>query len=578
MQHLSATDSKVRVLTSALKNSESGSVTKSVKFNSSRYSRVICEDQFIDNEEKIPEPEAKKLFNEMDDDDLGNKPPVLNVNNENTEVDGESEPIENELASEEMSVDQENQVDSETEVNGQEITSSDATPEKQTEERRLSTHVFQVGATTPPSQVKPLSFIMQASKELIKAEKEAEKAASLPGKEDRHARSAPKRSPMKKTLKFDVSDDDSIEFDKEEQNNSIGVASPAEEQKEEVKSNTFDSHDENTGLNNQNKNESRESIGVADEVNEIPSAGLDQVDSNIPRIEVMDEGTSYEEKSAGSEAEKSVEKSPMFQFCNPISIVNNELENTSGNSSVIERIGSEIQLEKPKVFDISNREQADTIRIVPCSTEVERKEADIPEVCSSDKEVGMESASAGIEQSDQVTQTAEATTTANEPEVNEEAFNEVEEQVDEMSEQTAETVSCYSVSEIVLKDPETQSIIIESTCNIEDQDDKASVSEDASSLINTITSSNLVISVSSNNDYSSGNVILIDSSSMTTDSHSKRNDDDTNNDITNTSFDLNMSSVSARDRSLTPKAEEESKVFRIIGIVRLQRIIKTIKF
>ena len=224
------------------------------------------------------------------------------------------------------------------------------------------------------------------------------------------------------------------------------------------------------------------------------------------------------------------------------------------------------------MFDISNREQADTIRIVPCSTEVERKEADIPEVCSSDTEVGMESASAGIEQSDQVTQTAEATTTANEPEVNEEASNEVEEQVDEMSEQTADTVSCYSVSEIVLKDPESQSIIIESTCNIEDQDDKASVSEEASSLINTITSSNLVISVSSNNDYSSGNVILIDSSSMTTDSHSKRNDDDTNNDITNTSFDLNMSSVSARDRSLTPKAEEESKVFRIIRVVRLQRI------
>lgn len=70
LANISATDSKVRVLTSALKVSKSNSVAKSVKFNSSRYSRLFDkEDQkYVDNEEKIVEPEARKLFDENEDE------------------------------------------------------------------------------------------------------------------------------------------------------------------------------------------------------------------------------------------------------------------------------------------------------------------------------------------------------------------------------------------------------------------------------------------------------------------------------------------------------------------------------
>ncbi len=66
-----ATDSKVRLLTSALRNGSDplGSVVKSVKFNK-RYSRTINEnDVFVDDEEVIGEPEAKKLFDGDEEED-----------------------------------------------------------------------------------------------------------------------------------------------------------------------------------------------------------------------------------------------------------------------------------------------------------------------------------------------------------------------------------------------------------------------------------------------------------------------------------------------------------------------------
>lgn len=300
MQHMSATDSKIRILTSALRHSESNSVTKSVKFNSSRYSRVICEDQFIDNEEKIPEPEAKKLFDDdNDEDDIVNEKDSENLTVINQEVISDQLEISEPMNDEEMSVDQENKqkVEIETGLNDNELPDSNPTPEKQSEQktafngkdsnitpekqaegRRLSTHVFQAGATTPPSQVKPLSFIMKASKEFINAEKEAEKAANgLFGEVgSRHGamKSMPKRSPMKKTLKFDVSTDDSIEFDKEaDHDNSIGFASPTVDTKEQktgessIFDNMVDSPDKNKSFNkrdNQSMN-SEKSICMTEE-------------------------------------------------------------------------------------------------------------------------------------------------------------------------------------------------------------------------------------------------------------------------------------------------------------------------
>lgn len=300
---MSATDSKIRVLTSALKHSESNSVTKSVKFNSSRYSRVICEDQFIDNEEKIPEPEAKKLFDDdNDEDDIVNEKETENLTVINKEVISVQQEISEPMNDEEMSVDQENKqiVEIEAGVNEKELPNSNPTPEKQSEQktdlngkdsnitpekqaegRRLSTHLFQAGATTPPSQIKPLSFIMQASKEFINAEKEAEKTVNgLSGEVgSRHEarRSMPKRSPLKKTLKFDVSADDSIEFDKDaDHDNSIEFASPTFDTKEQktVKSSLFDnmidSPDKNTSFNkqeNQSMN-SEKSISMTEETEE----------------------------------------------------------------------------------------------------------------------------------------------------------------------------------------------------------------------------------------------------------------------------------------------------------------------
>ena len=70
LANIPATDAKVRVLHSALKASKANSVAKSVKFNSSRYSRLFDKDdqKYVDNEEKLIEPEARKLFDENDDE------------------------------------------------------------------------------------------------------------------------------------------------------------------------------------------------------------------------------------------------------------------------------------------------------------------------------------------------------------------------------------------------------------------------------------------------------------------------------------------------------------------------------
>ena len=79
-QTITASESKVRVLTSALKatsNSTTQSVTKSVKFQASRYTRFISENQnYVDNEEieenfeenmMLANAEAKQLFSENDE-------------------------------------------------------------------------------------------------------------------------------------------------------------------------------------------------------------------------------------------------------------------------------------------------------------------------------------------------------------------------------------------------------------------------------------------------------------------------------------------------------------------------------
>ena len=82
-QTITASESKVRVLTSALKansNSTTQSVTKSVKFQASRYTRFISENQnYVDNEEieeqfeldhenmMLADVEAKQLFSENDE-------------------------------------------------------------------------------------------------------------------------------------------------------------------------------------------------------------------------------------------------------------------------------------------------------------------------------------------------------------------------------------------------------------------------------------------------------------------------------------------------------------------------------
>ena len=55
---------------------------------------------------------------------------------------------------------------------------------------------------------------------------------------------------------------------------------------------------------------------------------------------------------------------------------------------------------------------------------------------------------------------------------------------------------------------------------------------------------------------------VVNNDTVVTITQSKTNEtntDDTANDVTNASFDLNMSSVSAHNWSLTPKAEEGSK-------------------
>ena len=115
MSNLSATESKVRVLSSVLKPQSyttSSSVTKSVKFNSSRYSRTInANDQFIDNEEQISEPEAKKLFDDEDIEEENSVEEHVTFKNvsfdqtkEKTELEKVTEVLENDVPMEEEQI------------------------------------------------------------------------------------------------------------------------------------------------------------------------------------------------------------------------------------------------------------------------------------------------------------------------------------------------------------------------------------------------------------------------------------------------------------------------------------------
>jgi len=244
-----------------LRNGSSGlgSGVKSVKFNK-RYSRTINEnDVFVDDEEAIGEPGAKKLF------------------------DGDEEEEEGEEHAEEVLV------------------------------------------TTPPSQVKSREFIARASREFMKREKELEKAEAKGL--DRVA------SPMKKTLRFDDEEDEEDEVN--------GPDSSIEFEKEEVTSSERFTTVQISG----DEKEGRMSIEEVDVVRTVKFCYTEEEeDVAAERLEDGREISLNVEKAESTEGSPS----PMFQFCNPISVVRQ-----SRDLGVLE---CEIEFVRPKLHGVTTPE------------------------------------------------------------------------------------------------------------------------------------------------------------------------------------------------------------------------------